>query len=147
MAGLVGTGRSKLAQANYGFGAAADLAESREATGDALKAQRRGQNQQMAGLGVGLGLPKAATAVAGAAKDAAALSTVGAGGVTSGAGAAGASGAAAGAGGAAGAGAAGAGAAGAGAGGAMGAMGAAAAVAPWVLLGVGGAYLIGSLFD
>jgi hypothetical protein len=131
-----------------GMDAAADMQNRREATGDSLKQQARAQKTQAAGLGVGIGGAKVAGSLATNAQGVTAAGQIlGAGQVgatsTAAAGAAGgaAGGAATGAAGGAAAGAAG------GAAGGAGVMGAAIAAAPWVLLGLGGAYLVSSLFD
>lgn len=205
MAGLIGTGRETLAQANRGLADLSAVETQRRAARDQMEANVRSQQAAVGGIGTAVFGPKlvgpagkaagavlspiakplAAKGVFGSqiAGDLAALNSAfggasaGAGASAAGAGAAGAGsaaaggaaaaggvgagaagGAAAGAGAAGAAGAAAGGAAGAAAGGAAGAAGASAAAggaaaagmaaaAPWVLLALGGAYLVGKMFD
>lgn len=134
MAGLIGTGRATLAQANRGLADLSAVETQRRAARDQMEANVRSQQAAVGGIGTAVFGPKLVSGAASALKapgTAAALSSA-FGGTSAGAGA-----------GAAGAGAA---SAGAGAAGAAGAAGMAAA-APWVLLALGGAYLVGKMFD
>lgn len=159
MAGLIGTGRETLAQANRGLADLSAVETQRRAARDQMEANVRSQQASVGGIGTAVFGPKlvgpagklagaalspiakplAAQGVFGSkiAGDLAALSSA-FGGASAGAGAS-----------AAGAGAAGAAAGTTAAATAAGTTAAAgmAAAAPWVLLALGGAYLVGKMFD